>query len=224
MPLIMIAFLGFSFLMTLVFVALLVFALRQRAQRTRDLRSGAERFDLRFVGEEESHLASLGTFPLVEGEKPHLWNLQTGEKDGFAISMFDYSKEVGPDGMKHTVAVLRSPSLRLPSFTLHGDRIFGRLGAFFGRANIIPSHMSLHGRYQLTGEDADAARALLTPDVVRFLEPRQDLMIEGHDGGLLVGSLRECSSEECAGLLAEALELARHLDAASRALGQAPPG
>jgi hypothetical protein len=49
-------------------------------------------------------------------------------------------------------------------------------------------------------------------------------MIEGHDGGLLVGALRECSSKECAGLLADALELARHLAAASRALGQAPPG
>jgi len=216
-------FLGCSVAGTLVFVALLFLALRQRSKRTQDLRSGAESFDLRFVGEDESHLASLGAFPLFEGDKPHLWNLQTGDKDGFAVSIFDYSRDVDPEVLKHTVAVLRSPSLRLPSFALHGDRIFGRIGAFFGRTNIIPSHMSLSRRYHLAAEDTDGARAMLTPDVVRLLEARQDFMIEGHDGGLLVGALRECSSKECALLLADALELARHLDAASRARGQAPP-
>jgi hypothetical protein len=110
------AFLSCAALMSLLFVGAAVLALRQQSGRTRDLRSEAERLDLRFVGKDPAHLAELGPFPWLEARQPELWNLVTGEQQGFAVSIFEYGGDLD---LVQTVAVFRDPSLRLPSFSMN---------------------------------------------------------------------------------------------------------
>jgi len=114
--LLMAGFLGCAALMSLLFVGIVVLALRQRSEQTQHLRAGAEQLNLRFVGKDAAHLAELGPFRWLEARQPELWNLMTGEQQGFAVSIFEYGDDLD---LVRTTAVFRDPSLRLPSFSMN---------------------------------------------------------------------------------------------------------
>jgi hypothetical protein len=103
----------------------------------------------------------------------------------FILFEFDYS--AGKATFSQTIARMRSPLLKLPSFLLYPETIFSKMGVMFGGTDVnFSDSPKFSDKYILRGQDEAALRALFTPALRHALEPLEDLTIEGADEVLFI--------------------------------------
>ncbi len=185
-------------------------------RRARTLGASAEQLGLVFRREGDADLkASLSHFNLFnQGRARKLRNLVVGDAGEINIAIFDYQYTVG--GGNHqatigqTVALLESPELKIPEFTLRPESIFDKLGTVLGMQTDIDfdTHQEFSRLYLLKAADEAAVRALFHEDLIRVLEQKKRACIEAVPGRVIIYNARQRRKPaELKQFFAEALEL-----------------
>ena len=211
----------------IVVVAFIAYAVYNSIQaghaRTSELQALAPQMGLTFVGDFaptspanatgdprddfQALRAAFGDFQRFQGSmRPRLWNWMRGERDGAAVSLFDYDEGHTQRDIARirTWAWIEDPSLRLPPFSLvpipgrHVVPIARVSQAVAGVAGIaresdadiaMPTHPAFDDQYLLRGQDERGLRQAFTDRVLDFFGKNPGWMVEGDGKRLLLNRL-----------------------------------
>ena len=159
-------------------------------------------------------LARLKTLYLFSrGRSKRVKNMMVRTDPEVKITVMDYRFTTGSGKNSHTwnqtVALLESEALIIPNFELRPENLFNKIGSAFGFQDIdFSRHPEFSNRYLLRGKQEAAVRRHFTPEVLRFLETRTGLSVEGERGRLVVyRSGRKIPLPEVESFLREALRV-----------------
>jgi hypothetical protein len=207
-----------------VVVAFIAYAVYQSIQaghaRTGELKALAPQLGLTFVGDFaptsaanatgdprddfQALRAAFGDFRRFQGSmRPRLWNWMRGERDGAAVSLFDYDEGHTQRDIARiqTLAWIEDPSLRLPSFSLvpipgrqvvPAARLSRTIAGVTGIASdtaaevAMPAHQPFDDQYLLRGQDEGALRQVFSDRVLTFFGQNPGWMVEGDGKRLLL--------------------------------------
>jgi len=125
-----------------------------------------------------------------QGRSKTIYNLMYGSDGATESMVFDYKYTTG-SGKKQqtahfTIALMRSPQLDLPSFTLRPERFGDRILSAFGRQDIdFSDHPELSRSYLLRGPE-EAVRAVFHEHVLTWFQGQPGLLVQGDDQDLIV--------------------------------------
>lgn len=159
----------------------------------------------------QSQLAGFKLFNT--GRRRTLSKLIQGESDEVAISIFDYRYTTGSGKHSHTyqqtVAVLSSPALRVPEFTLRPEILLDKLGGMIGLRDFdFASHPKFSSMYVLKGANEKRIRTLFKPEVLAYFEQRKAINVEAIAGKLVVfRPRRKIAPAELKNFLSQAYEI-----------------
>jgi len=197
-----------------VFVFVIVFVLVLMAlqkivsrKRTRALSETAPLLGLTFVGgawTSEHSAPHLETALLARGRSKEFKNIMCGSRDGFRVSLFDYTFIVGSGRNSatyaQTVACFSKDSLSLPTFELRPCGIVDKGWDALAHKNIhFESDPDFSRRYVLRGTLEDKVRSLFGPSLLEFAEriaPEEKWHIEGDADTLIVYRLSKKTPPE----------------------------
>jgi hypothetical protein len=206
------------------FIAYTVYSSIQAGHaRTSELKALAPQLGLTFVGDFaptsaanatgdprddfQALRAAFGDFPRFQGSmRPRLWNWMRGERDGAAVSLFDYDEGHTQRNVARiqTLAWVEDPSLRLPPFSLVPipgryvvpvSRVLRTVASLAGVASEtaaevpMPAHPPFDNQYLLRGRDEGALRRLFSDRVLTFFGQNPGWMVEGDGKRLLLSRL-----------------------------------
>ncbi|MCS6852750.1 MAG: hypothetical protein NZ700_16455 [Gemmataceae bacterium] len=111
-------------------------------------------------------------------------NLLHGRAAHMEVSIVDQRFVTGSGKTRRshsqTVALVCSPALRLPSFTLGPENFLHKLMNLFGYQDIdFADHPRFSRMYLLRGPDEASVRELFTPETLEFFEEHPGLSVEG---------------------------------------------
>lgn len=155
---------------------------RKRAQALRDV---AQQLGLSFEGEDwprGSRAPQLET-PLFEGKSnQQIRNIMNGDREGLAVSFFDYSYGGGRSRREQTLAAFSQEGW-LPSFELGPHRILrGMADAILHREVRFESNPDFSNRFRLASVDPAKALELFTPGMLSFFETLDPKSVWGFEG------------------------------------------
>jgi hypothetical protein len=185
--------------------------------RTLELRSGVA---------PDRHMDRCRASNLLRGAEPHLWNLWTGEVDGAALSVFNFSNGTELMARNHTVALVEDPRLASAPFSLQWSGWNTRTP---GHELVdVPMAPGYSAHYCLT---TPGPTIRLSSSVVAFFAKRREVMAECVRGAVWLARYHACSLPEVEELVRAVFELSSLLSAkgSPRRLGrvlffdQAPP-
>ncbi len=134
----------------------------------------------------------IGCYLAETGRDPAVSNvLEVARTDDLNFVLFDYKYTVSYGRSEHsphqTIARIKSPLLKLPSFLLFPETIFSTMAKMFGQTDVnFPDSPEFSDRYILRGQDEAALRAIFSPALRKALEPLEHLTIEGADDVLFI--------------------------------------
>jgi hypothetical protein len=107
--------------------------------------------------------------------------------DELNFILFDFDYSAGKATFSQTIARMRSPLLKLPSFILFPETIFSKVAVMFGGTDVnFPDSPKFSDNYILRGQDEAALRGIFGPALRHALEPLEQLTIEGADDVLFI--------------------------------------
>ena len=134
----------------------------------------------------------VGCYLAETGRDPAVSNvLEVARTDELNFILFDFKYTVGYGKSQRTshqtIARVRSPLLKLPSFLLFPETIFSKIAKVFGQTDVnFPDSPEFSDRYILRGQDEAALHAIFSPALRQALEPLEHLTIEGADDVLFI--------------------------------------
>jgi hypothetical protein len=134
----------------------------------------------------------IGCYLAETGRDPAVSNvLEVARTDELNFVLFDYKYTVSYGKSEHspqqTIARIKSPLLKLPSFLLFPETIFSKVAKVFGQTDVnFPDSPAFSDQYILRGLDETALRAIFSPALRKALEPLDHLTIEGADDVLFI--------------------------------------
>jgi len=134
----------------------------------------------------------IGCYLAETGRDPAVSNvLEVCRTDELNFVLFEYEFTVGYGKSQHTphqtIAKMRSPLLKLPSFLLFPETIFSKIAVMFGQTDVnFSDSPEFSDRYILRGLDEAALRAIFSPALRNALTPLDHLTIEGADEVLFI--------------------------------------
>jgi hypothetical protein len=134
----------------------------------------------------------IGCYLAETGRNPAVSNvLEVARTDDLNFVFFDYQYTVGYGKSQHsplqTIARIKSPLLKLPSFLLFPETVFSKIAKVFGQTDVnFPDSPFFSDQYILRGQDEAALRAIFSPALRQALEPLEYLTIEGADDVLFI--------------------------------------
>jgi len=134
----------------------------------------------------------IGCYLAETGRDPAVSNvLEVARTAELNFVLFDYKYTVGYGKSQHsplqTIARIKSPLLKLPSFLLFPETIFSKIAKVFGQTDVnFPESPFFSDQYILRGLDEAALRAIFSPALRQALEPLEHLTIEGADDVLFI--------------------------------------
>jgi hypothetical protein len=206
-------FFGFGFAAA---AAIMVLAIRQARQRTRDLTALAQRMGFTFLGKNwpgpvlsPNYKTSL----IQRGSYGRFSDAMTGSRDGFQVSVFDYTHGNGKNSETQTL-VCFSQSAELPPFELRSENVFDKLGDAITHSDIdFDLYPEFSRRYHLRSPDEARARMLFTPSLLTYFEQipsAKKWHVEASGTSLIIYRHRwPAKAEEISGLLNETSAIAR---------------
>jgi hypothetical protein len=169
-----------------VVVAALAIGVWYERKRTLLLAQQAQEMGLTFTPDQALGLQQeLGDFGLFKsGHSRKVKNVISGETDEVRLVLFDYQYTTGSGKQSHThkqtVALIDSPRLALPSFSLRPETMFDRIGGLLGFKDIdFDTHPEFSRRFVLKSPQEEAVRKTFNPNVLRFMETQSAISIEG---------------------------------------------
>jgi hypothetical protein len=119
------------------------------------------------------HLFSLGWQELPR-------NLLRRRTPNLEVLIFDHCYSVGQDRWRLSVVCLQAKGLQLPQFCLRPERVWDKVGEWFGAQDIdFPARPGFSAQHVLRGADEAAVRQLFTEPVLGFYGDKPDLSTEG---------------------------------------------
>ena len=121
--------------------------------------------------------------------------LARGQIGNLSIACFRYYSIVtrpinlkGGRGVYFSVVLLELDAVQLPTFLLEPENLFQRVGAGFAfhKDYDFEAHPEFSRTWQLSGEDEEAIRAFLTPELLDFLSEFSGFCLEASSNRLLV--------------------------------------
>ena len=134
----------------------------------------------------------VGCYLAETGRDPAVSNvLEVARTDELNFVLFEYEYTVGYGKSRHTthqtIARMRSPLLKLPSFLLFPETIFSKIAVVFGQTDVnFEDSPEFSGQYILRGGDEAALRRIFSPALRQALTPLEHLTIEGADDVLFI--------------------------------------
>lgn len=134
----------------------------------------------------------IGCYLAETGRDPAVSNvLEIARTDDLNFVLFDYKYTVGYGKSEHsphqTIARIKSPLLKLPSFLLFPETIFSKIAVVFGQTDVnFADSPGFSDQYILRGQDEAALQAIFSPALRNALEPLEHLTIEGADDVLFI--------------------------------------
>lgn len=120
------------------------------------------------------------------------WTL-AGERDGRAFFVFQHRRyrmrntnERQRHGYPHNVALVHCDKLRLPQFTVRRARFWNKIAASVAGGEVLfEDDPQFWSRFRVEGEDAEAIRRRLGPEVRDYLVWKGNLVVQGFANELL---------------------------------------
>jgi carbonic anhydrase len=134
----------------------------------------------------------IGCYLAETGRNPAVSNvLEIARTDELNFVLFDYEYTVSYGKSEHTphqtIARIKSPLLKLPSFLLFPETIFSKIAKVFGQTDVnFEDSPVFSDQYILRGQNEAALRAIFSPALRNALEPLEHLTIEGADDVLFI--------------------------------------
>lgn len=167
----------------IVFVAAAVaFALfRVERRRKEALRGLAPQLGLSYSEESTRELArDIRDFPSLPRQGARLRNLMKGPSGRSEVAVFDWTFRRGKATVTQTVALFRSPKLRLPDFSLRPESLGHKIGGLLGYQDIDFEHFpQFSSNYLLRGPEEGRIRSLFTPGLLSYFEQHPGLAVDG---------------------------------------------
>lgn len=156
------------------------------------------RYGLDLTPHERAELnASLQNFYLMSRRDGYINWLTRGQIDNLSIACFRYFSIVTRThnlergrGFFFNVVLLELDAVQLPTFLLEPENFFQRVGAdlAFHKDYDFKAHPDFLRTWQLSGDDEEAIRAFLTPELLDFLSEFSGFCLEASGDRLLVYS------------------------------------
>jgi hypothetical protein len=184
-------------------------------QRTDKIRLSASELGLEYAPQGDPALLDrLGSLNLFgQGRDRRMTNLLFGETDECRISIFDYRYTVGSGKqtktLRMTIAVLESPRLNIPAFTLRPENLFDKVGGLLGFQDIdFVDHPLFSNRFVLKGPDEEGIRKFFNKPLLDFFAERLGSSVEAIPGLMIYyTSNQRRKPEHFAPLLEEAYKV-----------------
>ena len=188
---------------------------KKNRMREDNLQAVAEEMGLKFVSradEEFQHRVS--DFKLFnKGHRRKILNIVVGETDDFDLTIFDYHYTTGggqhQQRHKRCVALMESPTLTVPVFTMRPESMFDKLGSIVGLQDIdFDDHPEFSNLYLLKGDDEQQIRDFMDDSILTLMANKKKLCVEANPGRIIVYySNRPPKADQLKSLFAEALEI-----------------
>jgi len=165
-----------------------------------EINEGLKSTDFRLLREETSGKAA---------------NLISGDTDGAAVTIFDYTYKAGggqaSTTYSQTVCILKSEKMNLPVFQLYPENMFYRISAVLGAQDIsFQSHAEFSESYVIRGDDEDSIRNIFTDSVISYFASNKGLCVEGNRQMLMIyRNATLIRSDEIQTFLAEGIKILR---------------
>ena len=185
-------------------------------KRTEKWQVAADELGLEFFPQGDADLQSrLNNFQLCGlGRSRKVTNLIQGTTDEVKLAIFDYQYTTGSGKNqtthKQTVAMIESPNLEVPNFSMRAEGFFDRIGSAMGFQDIdFDEYPKFSDMYVLKADSETAAREFFDEPIIRFFESKPPLSVETHFGGSMIffNPSRRRKPEELKELLAEGYEV-----------------
>jgi hypothetical protein len=154
-------------------IAIVVMAIRQARQRTRDLAALAQRMGFNFLGNNWGGpilSPNCKTSLIQRMYRGRFSDVMTGSKDGFQVSMFDYTYGSGKSSVTLTMTCF-AQNAELPAFELRPENIFDKIGDAITHSDIdFDSNPEFSRRYHLRAPDEMRIRTIFTPSLLTYFE------------------------------------------------------
>ena len=175
---------------SLVFVGLIIAAVMYaEKKRTEALEKVASDLSLSFSkNHDEGLLATMQRFSLFnQGHSRKMKNVMQADTEIARLSIFDYQYTTGGGQHSHThthtVVSMESDDLKLPNFRIRPEGFFDRVGSALGFQDIdFDDDKAFSDAYVLAGDDEEAIRAFLTPQLRKLLVEHKKCCVESDHG------------------------------------------
>lgn len=175
---------------SLAFVGLIIAAvLYAEKKRTEALERVATDLSLSFSKKhDETLLATMQRFKLFnQGHSRKMKNVMQADAEIAKLSIFDYQYTTGGGQSSHvhvqTVVAMESEDLTLPNFRIRPEGFFDRVGSALGYQDIdFDDDKAFSDAYVLSGDDEEAIRAFLTPELRKMLVDHNKCCVESDHG------------------------------------------
>jgi hypothetical protein len=162
----------FGFGLTAV-LTIMILAILQAKQRTRDLAPLAKRMGFTFRGDDwdgPNFPSTPRTSLLQRMFGGRFSNAMTGQKDGLLVCVFDYTYGSGKNSVTQTLACFTQDA-ELAPFELRPENIFDAIGDAITHNDIdFDSHPEFSRRYHLRAPDETRIRMLFSPSLLTYFE------------------------------------------------------
>lgn len=206
---------GLLILMLVIVAGAIIYEKRKARQRQEDMQAAAEEMGLEFIPKgDDAFSERVSRFKLFnKGHDRKILNIVLGETEHFELTIFDYHYTTG--GGEHqqrhrrAVALMESPELKVPAFTMRPEGMFDKLGAVLGLQDIdFKSHPVFSTKYLLKGDDEQQIRDFFDDSILSLMEKKQKLCVEAVPGKMIVYyANRPPRADQLKSLFAEALEI-----------------
>lgn len=175
---------------TIVVVGLIIAAvIHAEKKRTEALEKVATELSLSFNKKHDDRLlATMQRFKLFnQGHSRKMKNVMQADTEIARLSIFDYQYTTGGGQHSHThthtVITMESQGLVLPNFRVRPEGFFDRVGSALGFQDIdFDDDKAFSDAYVLSGDDENAIRAFLNPDLRQQLVEHQKCCVESDNG------------------------------------------
>ncbi|MEO1527394.1 MAG: hypothetical protein AAFX06_18345 [Planctomycetota bacterium] len=168
---------------------IITLVVRNEKQRTEALENVATELSLSFNKKHDDRLlVAMQRFKLFnQGHGRKMKNVMQADTEIARLSIFDYQYTTG--GGQHsqthtqTVVAMESNDLALPNFRLRPEGFFDRVGSALGFQDIdFEGDKAFSDAYVLAGDNEEAIRSFLTPELRKTIVEHEKCCIESDRG------------------------------------------
>ncbi len=133
----------------------------------------------------------VGSSRLMTTGRQRAWtNVFRRQVESLGVTFCDYRYTVGhgknTKNWQQTVILFCSPAINAPRFEIKPEGWFNKLGEMLGAQDIdFPESPEFSKKYVLTGDNEEAIRQFLRPDILQLLSELQNLCLEVRPGSLM---------------------------------------
>lgn len=170
-------------------IGIWIYSAMAEKQRVKDFETSAVDMGLNFLpGGDDALLSRLQLFKLFsQGRARTMRNLVHGDSGEVQIAIFDYQYTTGSGKQTQThrqsVAVLQSPQINCPDFSMRPENFFDKIGSALGFQDIdFEDHPAFSKMFVLQGSNEAAIRAFMKKTLLDYFTSKPGISVEAQAG------------------------------------------